>query len=75
MSDSGMRLRKQKQPVEPVDPRLLPLQDADADYHRLCIDLQAPTVPLEQLPLDELADAARAIIAAVEDLRSESPEP
>ena len=68
-----MRLLKPKPPVRAVDPRLLAIQDADAEYHRLCIDLHDPMVPIEELPLEELAATAQRIVTAIEGLQSQMP--
>ena len=56
--------------VDKQEVRRQALRDADAEYHRLCMDIQEPTVPDEELRLDELAEAISALTRAVEDLRS-----
>ncbi len=67
MYPASVSRRRQAEPSS--DPGLLALREADREYHRLCIDIQEPDVPAEQLPLDELAsviahpeDAARQLL-------------
>lgn len=48
------------------DPDVRELKQADAEYHRLCIDIQEPTLALEELRLDadELAVVAERLSRA-----------
>jgi len=52
------------------DPDLRALRDADAEYHRLCVEIQEPDVSADRLPLDELASATAELTAAIERLRT-----
>jgi hypothetical protein len=63
-----MRRRRAPEPTD--DPDLRALREADAEYHRLCIDIQEPDVPASQLPIEELVSAVAALSSAVERLRS-----
>lgn len=63
-------LRKRKPvPTPSLDPDLVELRDADAEYHRLCIDVQEPMLPREELRLDEMAAAVDRLATAVARLR------
>lgn len=59
--------RRRSEPTD--DPELAALRNADAEYHRLCIDIQEPDLPAERLPLDELAGAVAQLVQAVERLQ------
>lgn len=48
---------------------LADLRDADAEYHRLCIEIQEPDASASSLPLDELAGAVDSLRAAIDHLR------
>ena len=62
------RRRKSERSAE-ADPDLKELRDADAEYHRLCIDVQEPMVPLEELCLDEMATAVDRLASVIARLR------
>ncbi len=63
-------LRKRKfKPSDEPDPDLKALRDTDAEYHRLCIDVQEPLVALDELRLDEMATAVDRLARAIARLR------
>lgn len=62
-------MRADRASQDPADPLLADLRAADAEYHRLCIDIQEPDLRRSDLRLDELAAAVAALAAAVERLR------
>jgi hypothetical protein len=52
------------------DPDLRAKRYADAEYHRLFINIQEPDVAADDLPLDDLTAAVAALTSAVERLRT-----
>ena len=64
--DNGAVGRKRQDAVgDEADPEIVALRQADAEYHRLCIDIQEPCVPRSELPLEELALAVERLAAAI----------
>ena len=57
-----------REPEPTADPDLADLRKADWEYHRVCIDIQEPNVPVEDLPLEELGEVARSLSNSVERL-------
>lgn len=66
--DAVLRKRKPS-PSSSADPDLVVLREADAEYHRLCIDVQEPTVAREELRLDEMAAAVERLARAIARLQ------
>ncbi len=69
MPDSRRVGKAQIQAIGEPDPDLKELRGADAEYHRLCIDVQEPIVALDQLRLDEMATAVDRLASAIARLR------
>jgi hypothetical protein len=67
-------VRKRRVPEPTTDPELEQLRGADDEYHRLCIDIQEPDVPAADLPLEELAEAARRLSESVQRLIARQEE-
>ena len=61
--------RRRRDEVRDADPALLELREADAEYHRLCIEIQEPDVPISELPLEELEQAVSRLAASIRGIR------
>ena len=68
--DGGRRRNEARHDGQDDDPALVELRGADADYHRLCIDIQEPCVATSELLLEELEQVVARLAAAIKVLAS-----
>ena len=66
-----MGRKRHDAPGDKDDPALVELRQADAEYHRLCIEIQEPYVPKSELPLEELELAVDRLAAAIRAIRGQ----